>query len=234
MTYSLPLYPTNRLEALLHLDMLASAMIDQQPSSHHDYVIKWAIAPLWPIIHTGSMTMTILKMIWQAQAHHYTLVYDPAMMTTDHTVSLSDTHKLTTSFGHQIKIESSITQIPQRVNELCCMMQIYDKLKSIQLYTIAERETIDTSHPILRIGANLHHWLSLETSLVEDEKILTQLTLGQLTDETLTWYGLLSTMIRYYNTQPGDHSISPVSYHNTALMDGQKDSTTGYCAAVVI
>ncbi len=234
MTYHLPSYPTNRLEALLHLDVLASAMINQQPTSYRDYTIKWGIIPLWPVIHSGSMTMTILKMISSAQSHHYTLVYDPAMMTTDTKLSLNDKNKLTTSFGHQVKIESSITQIPQRINELCCMMQIYDKVKFIQLYTIAERELIDTSHPIIRVGANLHQWLTLDASLIEDEKILTGLALGQLTDDSLSWYRLLSTMIRYYESQPGDHSISPVSYHNTALIDGQKDNTVGYCAAVII
>ncbi len=233
MNYQLPSYPSNRLEALLHLDMLACAMIQQQPSSYQEYKIKWGIIPLWSIMHVGSMVMTILQMMSVAPSHHYTLVYDPAMMTTDTSMSLDTKSKISTRFGHQIKIESSTTQIPEWVDELCCMIQIYDKLKSIQLYTIAERESID-HHPIIRVGANLHQGLSLNASLSEDEKILTQLALGHLDDESITWYGLLSTMIRYYTSQPGDHSVSPVSYHNTALIDGQKKSTTGYCAAIII
>jgi hypothetical protein len=234
MIYSLPSYPSNRLETLLHLDALACAMIQQQPSSYQDYKIKWGIVPLWSIMHVGSMVMTIIQMMSIAQSHHYTLVYDPAMMTTDASISLDAKSKITTRFGHQIKIESSTTQIPEWVDELCCMIQIHDKLKSINLYTITERESIEPNHPIIRVWANLHQGLNLNTSLVEDEKILTQLALGTLTDDSLTWYGLLSTMIRYYSSQPGDHSISPVSYHNTALIDGQKNSTTGYCAAIII
>jgi hypothetical protein len=122
-------------------------------------------------------------------------VYDPDIIIDKTTTDVNKNHKFTTSFGHQIKIESNITQIssgvlvpdaiPQRVDELCCMMQIYDKVRSINLYTIHERESITANYPIIRVGANLHQGLDLDTSLAEDEKILTSLTLGQITDEAL-------------------------------------------------
>jgi hypothetical protein len=97
------------------------------------------------------MIMTILQMMSVIQSHHYTLVYDPAMMTTDTSISLDTKSKISTRFGHQIKIESSTMQIPEWVDELCCMIQIYDTLKSIKLYTITERESIEPNHPIIRV-----------------------------------------------------------------------------------
>ena len=151
MTYNLPSYPTNSLEALLHLDMLACTMIKQQPNLYQNITIKGSIIPIGPIMHVGNMVMTILKMISALQSHHYTFVYDPAMMNTDTTLLLNHNNKLTTSFGHHIKIVSNITQIPQRIDELCCMIQIYDKIKSIKLYTIAERESITSEYPIIRV-----------------------------------------------------------------------------------
>lgn len=234
MIYHLPPYPTNRLEALLHLDTLARAMVSQQDTSYRTYNIQWWIIPLWSIVHVGSMVMTVLYMMKQQHISTYTIVYDPDAIPDD-TAPWRNTadKKITTSFGHQIQITSH-WPVPWRMDELCCILQLYETVTSIKLYTINEREQITSAHPILRIGANLHQWLPLDTSLTEDEQILTKLALGQLDDTSIVGYNLLQTMIHYYAIQKPSYTLIPISYHNTALVDGQKENTVSYCAAIII
>lgn len=236
MNYQLPWYPTNRLEVLLHMDVLARAMMEQQPPEHQGHTLWWGIVPIWPIMHVGSMVMMIIFMLVRSSdSSRYTLVYDPAMLDDNHTsISLDAKSRLITSFGHKISVHTTLTQIPDLINDICCMLQLYTPLEHIHLYTIDQHESIIDQYPILWIGANLHHGLTLNTSLEQDEIILTQLTLGQANDDTIIGHALLSTMIHHYDVKSTDHSVIPISYHNTALVDGQKDSTTSYCAAVII
>jgi len=87
---------------------------------------------------------------------------------------------------------------------------------------------------VVWIAGNLHHGYTLQDSLIQDELALTQLTLGQVDDTTLTSYHILHALGAHYRHQDIDYNIIPVSYHNTALLDGQKKSTTSYCAALII
>jgi len=76
MTYHLPTYPSSRLETLMHLDMLARTMITQHENDLIGYKHCGAIIPRASIIHTGSMVMTLMRLITTHHHRHYTFIYD--------------------------------------------------------------------------------------------------------------------------------------------------------------
>jgi len=235
MTYHLPTYPSSRLETLMHLDMLARTMITQHENDLIGYKHCGAIIPRASIIHTGSMVMTLMRLITTHHHRHYTFIYDVWFLEpdSDH-VSLDDKGRLITSFGHKIPVKSASSQIPIIIEQLCCMIQIYQSISQITILHPDQLDQLDPKSMVVWIAGNLHHGYTLQDSLIQDELALTQLTLGQVDDTTLTSYHILHALGAHYRHQDIDYNIIPVSYHNTALLDGQKKSTTSYCAALII
>lgn len=223
MRYHLPDYPTNRLETLIHLDKIARAMIDQHDSKLESLTHQWVILPLGEIIHVGTMVMTAIKLITLAKNHHYTIIYDPSIDSSTEIISLDSDYKLTTSFGHHIPVASKSNMLPKWIDELCCMIQLYDSIKQLTILTNnQDLSQIESSSSALWISGNLHHSWELETTLVQDEFILTKLIWWIIDDDSITHYHILNQLTNYYRLQQKQYHIIPVSYHNTALLDGQK------------
>lgn len=235
MTYKLPPYPSNRLETLMHLDMIARSMISQHEYELINFKHCGAIIPRASIVHTGSMVMTLIKIITTHHHRHYTFIYDWWLIQPDSAhVSLDNKGRLVTSFGHKIPTQSATPQIPIMIEQLCCMIQIYQDISQITLLHSDQLDQLDPKSMVIRIAGNLHDGLALQDSLTQDEAVLASLTLGQVPDTTLISYDILHTLGEHYRHQDIDYNIIPVSYHNTALLDGQKKSTSSYCAAVIV
>jgi hypothetical protein len=234
LMYNLPSYPTNRLETLIHLDKIARAMINQHDSKLESLTHQWVILPLGEIIHVGTMVMTAIKLITLAKNHHYTIVYDPSIDSSTETISFNSNHKLTTSFGHHIPVTSKSDTLPKWIDELCCMIQLYDTIKQLTILTSDQDfSQINPSSSVLWVSGNLHYNWELETTLVQDELILTKLIWWTIDDNTIAHYNILNQLTNYYRLQEQQYHIIPVSYHNTALLDGQKNNTSGYCVAMI-
>gem|GEM_PF-2492135 len=133
MTYQLPPYPTNRLEALLHLDKLATTMISQQDNSYHYLTITAALIPYGHILHVGSMVMATLSMLISSNLSttHYTIIYDNTQPIDQSHITISN-HQYTTAFGHHITIHNT-NIIPIWLDELCCMIQLYTTITDLTI-----------------------------------------------------------------------------------------------------
>lgn len=235
MSYHLPTYPSSRLDTLVHLDTIARSMIAQHDHNLTEYDHCGIIIPRDSILHTGSMVMSMIKLITSHHPKHYVIMYDPALITNHQEYTLLDDNMmLTTNFGHRIMVEAPSTQLPHIIEQLCCMISIYQSVTHITVMHHQDQHRITDQHTMIWIAGNLHHDLHMDIALAQDEKVLTRLTLGQVDDTTLISYNILHTLWSHYRHQEVDYNIIPVSYHNTALLDGHKESTSSYCAALII
>jgi hypothetical protein len=140
---------------------------------------------------------------------------------------INDKGKFTTSFGHHIRVDAQLPHFPAWINHLCCMIQLYDSIDRLTVMTYDQDLCdIDPDSAVLRIAGNLHDGLLLEESLIQDETALSKLMMGHLDDRELVCHDILMTLTDYYHIQQAQYRIIPVSYHNTALLDGQKDRTS--------
>lgn len=233
MNYQLPPYPTNRLEALLYMDHYTSNDSNPLP-------IVAGFIPLDEISQIGMITMSIIKLLTsQCDCSNITLIYDPTTFVDDEMIWLVPwddwtSHVLITNFGHHITVTSTHTFLPHYIEEVCCMIQLYQTIKHLSIYTIDQISDINqTKNPIIWIGSNLHHQLDIDTTLAQDNEVLTSLQIGQVTDTTIVWHHLIATMISYYESLDNTYSITALHYHNTSIQDGQLDHTSGYCAGII-
>ena len=52
------------------------------------------------------------------------------------------------------------------------------------------------------------------------------LAMGKIEDTQIVGYNIIATMSAYYHAREEIYDIIPTSYHNTALLDGQKSHTS--------
>lgn len=233
MNYQLPPYPTNRLEALLYMDHYTSSDSNPLP------IVAWFI-PLDEISQVGMITMSIIKLLTsQCDCSDITFVYDPITYADDEMIWLVlwdnwTNDVLVTSFGHHITVTSIQQHLPRYIEEVCCMIQLYQTVKHINIYTIDQiAELNNVKNPIIWVGSNLHDWLDVDTTLTQDNDVLTSLQIGKISNTTIIWHNLITAMINYYESLNDTYGITALHYHNTSMQDGQIDQTSGYCAGVI-